>query len=167
MTVLFTKLSYEYNSGLGSYYFFWYFSGKSNTICKAGCKENGISVSTEYLKLLLTHILNVFYFPAVVFFLYSKWKDRKYQSYSVYWINNAPWSQNIYVLNECKRVHLSLPHKSVMKKIHRVRSQSYGTAQRADFSCTSWTGPQEILEGCQVSWLQAVMECLLLHVVCY
>lgn len=39
----------------------------------------------------------------------------------------------------------------------RVGSQSYDTEHRTDFSRSTWTRPHEVLEGCQVGWLQFVI----------
>jgi hypothetical protein len=38
----------------------------------------------------------------------------------------------------------------------KARSYSAGTAQGTALSHATWTRPQEVLEGCQVNWLQAV-----------
>jgi hypothetical protein len=50
-------------------------------------------------------------------------------------------------------------------RIHRcacnadiIRSRTDGTAQATDFSLSTWYRPQPVLEGCRVSWLQAVAE---------
>ena len=39
-----------------------------------------------------------------------------------------------------------------------LRSQSYGSAQRTNFSRCTYTLPQEVVEGCRISWVQAVAE---------
>jgi len=39
--------------------------------------------------------------------------------------------------------------------ISTARSQPYGTMQRSNFSTSSWTLPQDVLQGCRVSWVQA------------
>jgi hypothetical protein len=36
--------------------------------------------------------------------------------------------------------------------------QCYGTVQTTDFSLATWYRPQAVLEGCRVSWLEAVAE---------
>jgi hypothetical protein len=43
----------------------------------------------------------------------------------------------------------------------RVRPEYYDTVQRPYFSHITWTHTHEVqvLEGCQVSWLQTVIEC--------
>jgi hypothetical protein len=40
-----------------------------------------------------------------------------------------------------------------------LRSQTYGSAQRTTFSRCTYTLPQEVVEGCRVRWIQAVVEC--------
>jgi len=40
----------------------------------------------------------------------------------------------------------------------RVRSQSYGTEKRTDFSPTAWVPPQEVLELCRIGCLQALTD---------
>lgn len=42
--------------------------------------------------------------------------------------------------------------------LRRVRSQSYSTVQRTDFSHSSWTCLQEVWQGHHLSWLQAITE---------
>ena len=119
LTVLFVKWTYDYNSGVGSPNFLWHFSGKSNAICKASCKDNGISVSTEYLELLLTGVLNIFYFPTVVFFLYSKWNNRKYHTICIALIMHLGHKTIMFWINVQEYTYHYQPHKSVMRKIHK------------------------------------------------
>jgi hypothetical protein len=56
------------------------------------------------------------------------------------------------------KMHGATPPLPHIPSWRRDRSQSYGTAQRTDFSCSTWTRLQEILEGCQDSWFQIVTE---------
>jgi hypothetical protein len=40
----------------------------------------------------------------------------------------------------------------------RAWAQFYGTAQTTTFSLSTWYLPQAVLEGCRVSWLEAVAD---------
>jgi len=57
-----------------------------------------------------------------------------------------------------RSLHISLypAQESVAQVGYTARSQSYGCTRRTYFSCSDRTRPQEVLDGCRVSWLHAV-----------
>jgi len=57
-----------------------------------------------------------------------------------------------------RRCHINLypAQESVAQVGYTARSPSYGSMRRIYFSCAARTRPQEVLDGCRVSWLHAV-----------
>jgi hypothetical protein len=57
-----------------------------------------------------------------------------------------------------RRCHINLypAQESVAQVGYTARSQSYGSMRRTYFSCCARTRPQEVLDGCPISWLHVV-----------
>ena len=65
-------------------------------------------------------------------------------------------------LHQIKPTSLNLSRQAPLCKlvkrnaVVRVQLQSYGTVQRSDFSHSTGRHPQEVSDGCEFDWLQAV-----------
>ena len=69
----------------------------------------------------------------------------------------------VIIVEHCDCTKLNNTTKYLKPGLHiGVRLQSYGTAQRPDFSRYTYTRPHAVLEGCAISWTQAIMCCSLL-----
>lgn len=75
---------------------------------------------------------------------------------SCYAKHTSLWGTS-YWLSRCCQLSATEIHLATWF-VTRLWQPSYGPAQRTGFRHWTWTVPQEILEGCQVSWLEAVTE---------